>query len=112
MENITEAFGDFASYVCNWETWIAAPWSCWSWPVVRKTGGMWYSTTRAGWCGADDADPRQCTWDARIEKVVNKSCSDASACIALVDPSSQNVTSPSRHTGRPLHPFASRRSHL
>ena len=43
---------------------------------MRKTGGMWYSTTRAGWCGAPDADPKTCTWNAVVEKVVNKSCSD------------------------------------
>ena len=37
---------------------------------------MWYSTTREGWCGAPSADPSTCTWDATVEKVVNKSCSD------------------------------------
>jgi len=49
---------------------------CWSWPVVSKTGGMWYSTTKSGWCGAPDADPSTCTWDAVVEKVINKTCSD------------------------------------
>ena len=75
-ENITKAFGGFKSYVCSWHRWITEPWTCWSWPVVSKTRGMWYSTTKAGWCGAPGADPSTCTWDAKIEKVVNKSCSD------------------------------------
>ena len=75
-ENITESFGKFRSWSCNWERWIKAPWTCWSWPVVEKTGGMWYSTTAAGWCGAPGADPDRCTWDATVHKVVNKSCSD------------------------------------
>jgi len=73
-ENITEAFGHFGG--CSWDTWIRAPWSCWGFSVVDKTGGMWYSTTRAGWCDAPDADPDTCTWRATIEKVVNKTCSD------------------------------------
>jgi hypothetical protein len=74
--NITSAFGRFKNYVCTWDRWITAPWTCWSWPIVAKTGGMWYSTTRAGWCGAPGADPATCTWSATVEKVVNKSCSD------------------------------------
>jgi hypothetical protein len=37
---------------------------------------MWYSTTKSGWCGAPDADPSTCTWDAVVEKVINKTCSD------------------------------------
>ena len=76
VENITKAFGRFKDYFCRWDSWVKAPWSCWSMPVVGKTGGMWYSTTRAGWCGAPGADPSTCSWDARVEKVVNKSCSD------------------------------------
>jgi len=75
-ENITQAFGRFASYSCNWDRWTKEPWTCWSWPVVSKTGGMWYSTTKAGWCGGPDADPSTCTWDAVVEKVINKTCSD------------------------------------
>ena len=78
-QNITKAYGSFSSYLCNWERWIKEPWMCWSWPIVGKTGGMWYSTTRAGWCGAPGADPRHCTWDAKVEKVINKTCSDGSA---------------------------------
>lgn len=71
------AFGTFANYACTWDRWIKTPWACWPWPMVGKTGGMWYSTTKAGWCGAPGADPRWCTWDAVVEKVVNKSCSDS-----------------------------------
>jgi len=74
-ENITEAFGRWGN-ACSWDRWIKAPWTCWPWPVVDKTGGMWYSTTRAGWCDAPDADPERCTWRADVVKVVNKSCSD------------------------------------
>ena len=75
-ENITKSFGSFGHYSCTWSRWLKEPWGCWSWPVVGKTGGMWYSTTKAGWCGAPGADQSTCTWDAVVEKVVNKSCSD------------------------------------
>ena len=75
-QDISKAFGRWAQFSCTWERWIKRPWSCWSWPIVGKTGGMWYSTTQAGYCGAPGADEKTCTWDAVVEKVVNKSCSD------------------------------------
>ena len=78
-ENITEQFGQFGSYICNWDNWIQFPWICWGWTVVNKTGGpgknMWYSSTAAGWCDAEGAGPN-CTWSAEVVKIVNKSCSD------------------------------------
>ncbi|KAL1523213.1 hypothetical protein AB1Y20_018165 [Prymnesium parvum] len=73
-EELSSAFGNFT--ICTWDVWVKAPWACWGWPVVRLTGGTWYSTTRAGWCDAPGADPATCTWRARVEKIVNKSCSD------------------------------------
>ena len=79
-ENITEQFGKFNDYICTWENWIKYPWICWGWTVVNKTAGpganMWYSTTAAGWCGADGAGADNCTWVADVVKIVNKSCSD------------------------------------
>lgn len=75
VENISRSFGG-ADWGCTWESYLTAPWRCWSWPVVHKTGGMWYSTTAAGFCGAPGADLQTCTWDAHVVKVVNKSCSD------------------------------------
>ena len=74
LENISAAFGGWDP--CTWDRWIQEPWACWGWPVVGLTGGLWYSTTEAGWCDAAGADPAKCTWRARVEKVVNKSCSD------------------------------------
>ena len=49
-------------------------WECWQESTAHKTGGMWYSTTREGYCGNPNATA--CTWKvAEIEKVVNKTCS-------------------------------------
>jgi len=76
-EDVGAAFGNFSSKICTWDRWVDAPWMCWGWPVVGKTGGMWYSTTEAGWCDAPGADPLTCTWAATVVKVVNKTCSDA-----------------------------------
>lgn len=73
-ENISTQFKDFN--FCTWDNWIIAPWVCWGFPVVKKTGGIWYSTTSAGWCDSPQANDASCRWRARIEKVVNKSCSD------------------------------------
>jgi len=72
-EDIGRAFGRWGS--CRWSEWIHAPWKCWPWPVVHKTGGLWYSTTEKGHCDAPGADTNACTWRATVEKVVNKSCS-------------------------------------
>ena len=80
-ENITALFGKFGQ--CGWETYIRAPWLCWSLGIVLKTGGMWYSTPRAGWCDAPGANPKLCTWSAKVEKVVNKTCSDATIYSAV-----------------------------
>uniref|UniRef100_A0A7S4F4Y0 Uncharacterized protein n=2 Tax=Chrysotila carterae TaxID=13221 RepID=A0A7S4F4Y0_CHRCT len=73
-ENINVSFGGFPK--CSWETWVTGPWQCWGFASVSKFGGMWYSTTRAGWCDAPGADPATCTWRATVDKIVNKSCSD------------------------------------
>lgn len=82
VENITEAFGGWPS--CSWDEWVEAPWRCWSWPVVKLTGGMWYSTTEAGWCDAEGADPQACSWRvASLDKIVNKSCSDKAIFAAV-----------------------------
>ena len=78
-ENVTETFGQFSRFICTWETWIKEPWICWGTTTVNKMAApgvnMWYSTTAAGWCGAEDASP-DCTWSADVLMVVNKSCSD------------------------------------
>jgi len=73
--DVGKAFGKWGG--CSWHTYLKSPWACWGFGVVTKTGGMWYSTTEAGWCGAKGANQSTCAWRvAAIEKVVNKSCSD------------------------------------
>ena len=59
---------------CSWDTWVRGPFACWWLPLVNVTGGVWYSTTRGGWCDAPGADPSTCTWRATVDKVVNKTC--------------------------------------
>ncbi len=46
--------------------------------VANKTGGNWYSTHDAGYCGADPSkEPAGCTWRVNeVVKRVNKTCSD------------------------------------
>ena len=61
---------------CSWETWIKAPYACWWLPLVNVTGGTWYSLTEGGWCDAPGANQTTCTWRARVDKVVNRTCSD------------------------------------
>ncbi|KAL3911369.1 MAG: hypothetical protein SGPRY_008721 [Prymnesium sp.] len=73
-ENISTAFRDFNP--CTWENWVKSPWICWGWGVFHQTGGLWYSTTRAGWCDAPGSNPLTCTWRATVQKIVNKTCSD------------------------------------
>jgi hypothetical protein len=75
VEDISTALTDVVP-PCTWAKWMEAPWQCWQISVAEKTGGLWYSTTRAGWCDAPDADPSTCTWRARVLKVVNKTCTD------------------------------------
>lgn len=75
LQDLSTTFAHFAT--CSWDFWVYAPWSCWGFPLVKKTGGLWYSTTRGSWCGSPGADASTCKW--RVEsvlKVVNKSCSD------------------------------------
>ena len=54
------------------------PWQCWHDAVATKTGGMWYSTFGAGYCGdGTSPPPAGCTWRvADFVKRVNKTCSD------------------------------------
>eukprot|EP00037_Helgoeca_nana_P013942 m.129182 g.129182 ORF g.129182 m.129182 type:complete len:197 (+) comp22312_c0_seq3:390-980(+) len=66
-----------------WESWTckaADPtWECWRGCTGRKMGGMWYSTSDAGYCG-DGSGPStpNCTWRvAEFVKRVNKTCSDS-----------------------------------
>eukprot|EP01060_Flectonema_neradi_P038857 TRINITY_DN8298_c0_g1_i1.p1 TRINITY_DN8298_c0_g1~~TRINITY_DN8298_c0_g1_i1.p1 ORF type:complete len:265 (+),score=60.24 TRINITY_DN8298_c0_g1_i1:137-931(+) len=68
-DNITETF---AQRSCR----QGSPnWECWQDATAHKTGGMWYSTTREGYCGNPNAT--RCTWKvAEFIKVVNKTCSD------------------------------------
>lgn len=76
VENISTALATLVP-PCTWAQWMDAPWTCWQVSVARKTGGLWYSTTRAGWCDAPGADSSStCTWRARVLKAVNKTCSD------------------------------------
>eukprot|EP00310_Coccolithus_braarudii_P007630 CAMPEP_0183358940 /NCGR_PEP_ID=MMETSP0164_2-20130417/50795_1 /TAXON_ID=221442 /ORGANISM="Coccolithus pelagicus ssp braarudi, Strain PLY182g" /LENGTH=302 /DNA_ID=CAMNT_0025532947 /DNA_START=140 /DNA_END=1048 /DNA_ORIENTATION=- len=73
-ENLTETFGNFSG--CTWDQWVTGPYKCWGYYAVGKTGGMWYSTTAAGYCDTPGADPATCSWSATVIKVVNKTCSD------------------------------------
>eukprot|EP00037_Helgoeca_nana_P017311 m.163931 g.163931 ORF g.163931 m.163931 type:complete len:310 (-) comp23933_c0_seq4:143-1072(-) len=53
-------------------------WQCWHDVTGHKTGGMWYSTYGAGYCGdGSSPPPAGCTWRvAEFVKRVNKTCSD------------------------------------
>ena len=72
MENITSSSG---RRECREG---AADWECWKDASARKTGGLWYSTTSAGYCGdGPTALQPGCTWRvSEVVKVVNKTCSD------------------------------------
>jgi hypothetical protein len=72
---------------CKPQEWMDAPYRCWGPHVSGLTGGMWFSTTAAGWCDAPGADPATCSWRASVVKVVNKTCSDRS--VYDVTPSSK-----------------------
>jgi hypothetical protein len=53
-------------------------WDCWKDNVGKKLGGLWFSTTRAGWCDAPHADPSTCTWRVvEAVKRINKTCSNS-----------------------------------
>jgi hypothetical protein len=75
VENISNALAKLVP-PCTWAQWMDGPWTCWQISVATKTGGLWYSTTRAGWCDTPGADPSTCTWRAREIKAVNKTCAD------------------------------------
>jgi len=105
-ENITKAFGGLSRYTDTWGRWIQYPWSTWGWPVVGLTGGMWYSTTSAGWCDAPGADPLTCTWRAAVEKVVNKSCSDEQIYAAVEAHDAAHDGCFSRCPAHQAHPHA------
>jgi hypothetical protein len=49
-------------------------WECWRDNVAKKTGGLWYSTTKNGYCGDGTVPaPANCTWKVAQEiKRVNK----------------------------------------
>ena len=75
--------------------------------------GTWYSTTAAGWCGAPGANQDTCTWDATVEKVVNKSCSDDTIYDAVEAYDRQAGTGcfdacPTNHHHHHHHPVAKR----
>jgi hypothetical protein len=86
----------------------SAPWDCWKAAIVRKTGGFWYSTVSAGYCGpgmTTTADGGPCQW--RVETVVkkiNKTCSDdrlftmveteGQRCFEHCNEPARNVSSP------------------
>ena len=60
-------------------------WACWRDATAKKTGGNWYSTTSAGYCGDGSSPPPPgCMWSVKeVVKVVNKSCSDDSIYSAV-----------------------------
>ena len=73
FENVTANFGTRS---CEAK---APNWSCWHDNVAKKTGGMWYSTTKDGYCGDNKLGTNGCTWKvAEVVKRVNKTCSDNS----------------------------------
>ena len=55
-------------------------WDCWKDNIVKKTGGFWYSTVSAGYCGpgqSASADGGPCMWRVQQEvKKIAKNCSD------------------------------------
>lgn len=53
------------------EPWNA-DWNCWRENIVRKTGGLWYSTMAEGQCtGKNDGN---CSWTVENTKTVNETC--------------------------------------
>lgn len=79
LENITESMSRRKCYPGS------EKWDCWKDNTAAKTGGAWYSTTSAGYCGDGTSPaPPGCTWSVKeVVKVVNKSCSDDSMCNPL-----------------------------
>ena len=68
-ENLTDALA--SKYCISGDP----DYKCWQETVVQKTGGLWFSTTKAGDC-AGVPDGAQCTWRVKnISKIVNKTCS-------------------------------------
>jgi len=78
LENITESMSKRKCAAGS------KSWDCWKDNTAAKTGGEWYSTTSAGYCGDGSSPaPPGCTWSVKeVVKVVNKSCSDDSMCAA------------------------------
>jgi len=60
-------------------------WDCWRGASAKKTGGRWFSTTSAGYCGdGSSPPPAGCTWSVKeVVKRVNKTCSDDSIYSAV-----------------------------
>jgi hypothetical protein len=73
-ENVTEKF---SHYGCKQGS---KNYQCWQANVIKKTGGLWFSTLDEGYCGTDPStEPKNCTWRVKqVVKVVNKTCSDNS----------------------------------
>ena len=67
-ENITVFFGKMGCREGQ------SDWECWRDNVAKKTGGLWYSTTKNGYCGDGTVPaPANCTWKVAQEiKRVNK----------------------------------------
>eukprot|EP00756_Hemistasia_phaeocysticola_P036104 Hpha_TRINITY_DN16620_c1_g9::TRINITY_DN16620_c1_g9_i2::g.179113::m.179113 len=50
---------------------LSQDWTCWRSNIVRKTGGMWYSTLKEGECQDGDTN---CSWKVKATKTVNETC--------------------------------------
>eukprot|EP00756_Hemistasia_phaeocysticola_P036100 Hpha_TRINITY_DN16620_c1_g1::TRINITY_DN16620_c1_g1_i1::g.179093::m.179093 len=58
-------------------------WTCWRENIVRKTGGMWYSTMKEGQCMDDSS--ADCGWRVKATKTVNETCMHESIVDTLRD---------------------------
>lgn len=59
-------------------------WTCWHDNIVRKTGGLWFSTLKEGQCGGTTVEDN-CTWAVKATKTVNETCMHESIVDALVE---------------------------
>jgi len=71
--------GKDVPYVCNLNPWFhgcnstSPEWTCWAENIVRKTGGLWYSTLREGQCQTGDSSTG-CSWRSLTTKSVREPC--------------------------------------
>eukprot|EP00040_Diaphanoeca_grandis_P015248 m.77569 g.77569 ORF g.77569 m.77569 type:complete len:329 (+) comp25027_c0_seq1:92-1078(+) len=81
-ENVT---GHFGSYIHSNRSHCipgAPDYECWREHIINKftpaQPGWWYSSQESGYCPDHPTSSTNCTWQADVIKIVNKTCHDAS----------------------------------